>query len=552
MLQKLHITNYAIITDVDIDFSKGFNIITGETGAGKSILLGALSLILGDRADVSTLLDASKKCIVEGTFSLSENNKLLKAMLSELDIEEDIEILIRREIAPNGKSRAFVNDTPVTITQVKQIASLLVDLHQQFDTLELSEQGFQREIVDCIAHTNTDVEQYQKTYKEYSKAKKEIALLLEQQLQANKTLDYNKFLFDELEEANLKPNELETLEEELKVLNNAENIKATLSQVSDGLKNNESPIVQQLKQLANALRTITAMHNEIESLHVRLNSVVLELDDIANEIENVEQHIVLDAERIEIINDKINTGYKLLKKHSVQTTEQLIAIKADLEQQIIAVVNTEVDMQRKEKAAKDLLEKVNVLANEIHDKRVAVAEPLSKKINALLYKIGMPNATLKIVVEKTTLNEYGTSQIEFLFDANKSNKFEPIRKVASGGELSRLMLCIKSLVAGVMQLPVLIFDEIDTGISGEAARQVGIIMEGLAKEHQIICITHQAQIAAKANTHYFVYKAIENNAVTTGIKVLSNDERITTLAQMLSGEKPTAAALQNAREMMGN
>jgi DNA repair protein RecN (Recombination protein N) len=552
VLQKLHIINYAIITEVEIDFTKGFNIITGETGAGKSILLGALSLILGDRADVTSLLIKDKKCVIEGVFTKPAHLKKIITLLEENEIELEEEIIIRREISPNGKSRAFINDTPTTVTVLKKISAQLVDLHQQFDNLELGEQSFQREVVDSIAKNDTILVPYQKLYKTYNTLKKEIELLIQQQADENKTYDYNKFLYDELAEANLQPDEIENLEGELKLLNNVEHIKTTIDQITNAINNNDEPILQQLKQLHHSLKSISHLHKNIETLHTRLQACIIELDDVAAELEQTNDTVNFDAEKIETITDKINVGNKLLKKHNVQNTEQLLHIQIALESKLLQLTNATDNIESKKKELEKVHKEATILAEQLHQSRLKTATPVAQKINTLLKQIGMPNAAIKIDVNTTALNENGSSSIEFLFDANKSNRFEPVAKVASGGELSRLMLCIKSLVAEAMQLPVLIFDEIDTGISGEAARQVGIIMSELSTHHQVLCITHQAQIAAKANTHYFVYKSIEKNSITTGIKILNQEERITTIAQMLSGEKPTAAALQNAREMVAN
>jgi DNA repair protein RecN (Recombination protein N) len=552
LLQKLHIINYAIIDEIEVDFVHGFNIITGETGAGKSILLGALSLILGDRADVANLCNKEKKCIVEGIFSMPKGNRNIMDAFAKLDIELENEIFIRREIAVNGKSRAFLNDTPINLAQLREISLQLVDLHQQFDTLELAEQSFQREVLDSIAGNQVLLENYQQVYKQYNKIKKELDVLEQEQRDANKTLDYNSFLYKELSEINLQPNELEQLEEELKLLNNVEHIKDILEQSHNGLTNGEQPLLQQLKQIHHTLKSISGLQKNLAELQTRLQASIIELDDIAAEVEQINDSVNFDSERLEAINDKINIGYKLLKKHGVQTTQELIAIQQQLEEALQQVHSQTSLIQEKTKQLENTRIQLTKLAEQLHQKRLAQTVPIVAQVNTLLKQVGMPNAVVKITCISTDYNAYGSDTIEFLFDANKTGKFEPIRKVASGGELSRLMLCIKSLVADAMQLPVLIFDEIDTGISGEAARQVGIIMSNLSAQHQVLCITHQAQIAAKAHAHYFVYKQITNNHITTGIKILSQEERITTIAQMLSGEKPTAAALQNAREMVGN
>ncbi|MEO7536311.1 MAG: DNA repair protein RecN [Ferruginibacter sp.] len=551
MLQKLQIQNYAIIEEIGIDFSANLNVITGETGAGKSILMGALSLILGERADSNTLMNKEKKCVVEGSFK-AKNNKQIKAFLKANDLDMDEELMVRREIAVNGKSRGFINDTPVNLVQLKELGSLLVDLHQQFDTLELSNNEFQREVLDALAGNTELLQEYMIVYGEYCRAKKELADLQQQQQSANAVLDYNQFLFDELEEAGFKENELEELEAENKLLSNAENVKQQLGIIYFELKDSELPIVQQLKTLRNKLHALEQYNTSIEELNNRLLSAQVEIQDIADELEKIDEGVQYNAERILSINDRIALGYKLLKKHSVNTTSELLAIKTNLQTKLNDILNISEAISQKEKQVQALLVKCELLAGIISGNRNKTVKPFTDKVNTLLAKVGMPNAQVKIQVEKTPLNINGQDSILFLLDANKSNRFEPLGKVASGGELSRIMLCIKSLVAKKLQLPTLIFDEIDTGISGEAAKQVGAIMQELAQSHQLISITHQPQIAAKATAHYFVYKAIKDDKVTTSIRMLSNDERITNIAQMLSGEKPTAAALANAREMVSN
>lgn len=549
MLQKLHIQNYAIIDEIEIDFSAKLNIITGETGAGKSILMGALSLILGERADTSVLLKNDKKCFIEGFFSLNDNHAA-QQFLNSNELETEHELVIRREIAANGKSRAFINDTPATLQQLKELASLLVDLHQQFDTLELGDSSFQREVIDALANNNNGLANYQLVYKQWVNAKHELEALQQKKSAFTKEEDYNQFLFDELNELALKENELEDLDTELKLLSNSEGIKAALNKVYFELKENEQPIVSTLKQLSNQLQTFAAYHADVKTIIDRIVSSQIELQDIADEVDRLNDSIGYDEKRIAIINDKMAAGYKLLKKHNVKTTNELLLIQHELEQKLQAVLNIDEAILTKEKETWALENKALQQAEILSKARQAQAKPLADKVNYLLHQVGMPNALLKVDVQETALHLFGKNTIEFLFDANKSNRFEPIRKVASGGELSRLMLCIKSLVAQSIDLPTMIFDEIDTGISGEAAKQVGTIMQGLANNRQIICITHQPQIAGKANAHYFVYKEIKGNAVKTNIKLLNDDERITAIAKMLSGEKPSAAALESAKEMM--
>lgn len=558
MLQQLHIQNYAIIDSIEIHFSPHLNIITGETGAGKSILMGALNLILGERADTSVLADKEKKCFIEGIFKT--NHLPVKEFLKTNDLDNDDELVIRRELAVNGKTRAFINDTPVTLNELKQLSSMLVDLHQQFDTQDLGNNDFQREVIDALAGNGKDIELYQSVYKNYRNLVKELEALNDEQAAANKEFDYNKFLFNELQEVNFSENEIENIDAEIKLISNAENIKAILSAIYFELEESEEPIVPHIKSITNKLQSLESFHPNIASLSNRLQSVQIELQDIASEIGNINDSVIYDVEKINLLNERMAAGYRLLKKHGVTTTSQLLEIKEQLEKQLDRVTNLQGEILKKEKQSKDLYAEALKIAEKISANREKQLKPFEEKVNKLLKQVGMPNAKLKVDVLKTTaLNLFGNNTIEFLFNANvpsgietNNQKFEPLRKVASGGELSRLMLSIKSLVAKSVQLPVLIFDEIDTGISGEAARQVGIIMKELSAAHQVISITHQPQIAAKAETHFFVYKEIKNDKIITSIRQLNGDERITTIAKMLSGEKPTAAAFENAREMIGN
>lgn len=551
MLTTLHIQNYAIIDEIEIQFSNGLNIITGETGAGKSILMGALSLILGERADTGALSQPDKKCFIEGYFNIKGNADVLQ-FLHDNELENDNELLIRREIAASGKSRAFINDTPATLPQLRQLATLLVDLHQQFDTLDIGDSSFQRKVLDALAGNGDILKEYGSVFRAWQKERKELDELQQQKNNFNKELDYHQFLYDELNELKLKENELEDIETELKLLSNAEGIKSTLSKAYFDLKESEQPVVQQVKKLANQLSGYSSYHSNLPSVVQRLQSLQIELQDIAAEIESLNDAILFDAQRIEWINERIAAGYKLLKKHGVQNTADLLQIQKDLEDKLQAVLNMDEVIAEKEKQVSTLLQNAGSLAKNISTRRKSQCQPLADKVNNLLVQVGMPNARLKVTTTDCALNIFGQDNIDFLFDANKSGRFEAVSKVASGGELSRLMLCIKSLIAQRIDLPTMIFDEIDTGISGEAARQVGIIMKDLSASRQVICITHQPQIAGKADAHYFVYKEIKGDSIKTNIRLLTQDERITAIAQMLSGERPTAAALENAREMVMN
>jgi DNA repair protein RecN (Recombination protein N) len=551
MLQKLQIQNYAIIDELEITWGSNLNIITGETGAGKSILLGALSLILGERADSTALYNKEKKMVVEGWFA-TEKYKEVKAFLAANELDHEEQLCIRREVAVSGKSRAFINDTPVNLSQLQHLAGLLVDLHQQFDTQELESQNFQREVIDLFAGNGSLLNRYVQVYRDYTQSRKQLDQLLQQQLQAQKEMDYHRFLFEELEEAGFAENEAEQLDAELKLLGNAEHIKSVLQQMTVVLEESEDPLVQKLKQLQQSARSIAGFHPGMEAITARLYAAQVELQDVAGELNHINQHIAYDAERIQVVSDRLALSHKLFKKHNVTDTAGLIAIHRQLQEKLSGVIQMGADIARLEKETTQYHADATALAKNIHDARKQQLAPFSKKVTELLKQVGMPNARLKVEITTVPLNEWGIDTTAFLFDANNSGRFEPLRKVASGGELSRLMLCIKNLVAGKIQLPTLIFDEIDSGISGEAARRVSLIMKELAAAHQVICITHQAQIAAKAHTHYFVYKEIKGDRIVTGIRELSHNERITAIAKMLSGEQPTAAALENAREMVGN
>lgn len=549
MLVKLSIQNYAIIDELEVPFSPGLNILTGETGAGKSIIMGALSLILGERADSGVLLLKDRKSVVEGTFN-TRNYPAVKEFLDAEELDVHDELVIRREIAASGKSRAFINDTPVNLSQLSALGALLVDLHQQFDTLALGESDFQREVLDALAGNAELLHTYRGYYREWQELRKATALLLERQQQFNREADYNRFLYTEFEEAAFRENELEEIDAELKLLGNAEGIKTALNKAYYTLEESDTPLVQQLKSVLQQLSPFGTAHPDLAAILQRLQAAQVELKDIADEIDRVNAHINFDPARMEQMNERLSLGYRLQKKHGVNSTAELLAIQAGLEKKLQAVLDIDAAIIAKQQEEQRLEALVGKTAAALTAQRKKQVKPLEDRVNKLLLQVGMPNAKLKVELQPLPPGEWGADAIEFLFDANKSGQFLPVRKVASGGELSRLMLCIKSLVAQSINLPTLIFDEIDTGISGEAARQVGIIMKALAGQRQVICITHQPQIAGKADRHLFVYKENRGQHVKTAIRVLDTEERIARIAQMLSGEKPTAAALENAREMV--
>ncbi|RYF85826.1 MAG: DNA repair protein RecN [Chitinophagaceae bacterium] len=552
MLSRLSIKNYAIIDQLEVEFSSNLNIITGETGAGKSIIVGALGLILGQRAEGAALQNKEKKCVVEGCFKEEASDNHVISFLKENELDVADELVVRREIAPSGKSRAFINDTPVNLSQLNTLSSLLVDLHQQFDTLELGESDFQREVLDALANNFSLLQQYSKAFSASQSAKRGLEILKEQKAQFEKEFDYHQFQFNELEEAGFRENELEELDTEIKMLSNAEGIKNSLTKAYYELAESEEPLVRQIKSMLNSLQQYAELHPELPSVTERLNSAYIELQDIAEEIDRINSHIGSDAERLEAINERLSLGYRMLKKHGVNTTNELIDIRNALNEKLQAVLNIDDAIAAAERKYSEALQQAETFAAKISTARKAQVKPLETQVNKMLGQVGMPNARIRVDISKAALNPTGFDAIEFLFDANKKENYQPLRKVASGGELSRLMLCIKSLVATSMDMPTLIFDEIDSGISGEAAKQVGVIMKELAGARQVICITHQPQIAGKADSHYLVYKALKDNSVTTGVRLLNTDERIVTIAKMMSGEKPTAAALENAREMVMN
>lgn len=549
MLSRLTIMNYAIIEEVDIQFSDNLNIITGETGAGKSILVGALGLVLGDRADSAVLADKTKKAVVEAVFSQPDFAEI-DQLMREWDIDAGDEILLRREINAGGKSRAFINDSPVNLGQLQQLAALLVDLHQQFDTMELGSSTFQLNVLDALASNASVRKEYTAAFNAYESLKKELIALKESQSLANREADFNRFLFEELDAANFKPGEVEGLEAELKLLSHAEQIKSVLGRVNFILQDSEQPVVQSVRSAVQQLSTVAAFHQEIPALSERLQSAYIELQDIQSELESVNDKVQMDGSRIDILQQRIALAQKLFKKHNVSTSTELLEIKNKLEEKLLTIDQAGEKIAKIEKQLAVALEKAQHIAGLLSAARKKQIAPLEKKTKDLLTRVGMPNAVLRVEVQSRDLNPTGADKISFLFDANKTGRFESLEKVASGGELSRLMLSLKSLVADSLRMPTLIFDEIDSGISGEAARQVGILMKELGQQHQVISITHQPQIAARASAHYFVYKKERSGQIKTHIRKLSDDERIETIAKMLGGEPPSAVALENAREMV--
>jgi DNA repair protein RecN (Recombination protein N) len=551
MLRTLFIQNYAIIAELEIQFSGNLNIITGETGAGKSILVGALGLVLGDRADSSVLRDETKKAIVEATLRVV-GNTTMDELLNKWDIDAAEDLILRREVSANGKSRAFINDTPVNLSQLQSIAGSLVDMHLQFDTHALGQKDFQREVLDVLSGHNDLLKKYQEVFNRLVYGRKRLEELRISIESGNKEMDYHRFLLDELVEADLKENELEELEAELKMLSHAEQIKSVLGKIYFQLSESEQPMVQQLKSMLSQLQALNQFHPQMPVLSERLQSVFIELQDISGELELINEKIQMDTDRMDEVSQRIALGQKLMKKHGVKNTIELMEIKAGLEAKVYHVVHAGEEIIQAEKDVWEMEKNARDLAITLSNNRKKQVAPLEQKTNKLLHRVGMPNAALKVDMQSVPLYEGGIDSIVFLFDANKSARFEPLHKVASGGELSRLMLSIKSLVASSVSMPTLIFDEIDSGISGEAARQVGILMKELGDAHQVISITHQPQIAARADTHFYVFKKELNKKIHTQIKKLDPQERVEAIAKMMGGEKPSALVMENAREMVMN
>lgn len=551
MLTKLEIQNYILIDQLNIDLSEQFSVITGETGAGKSIIMGALGLILGDRADSTVCREASKKCFIEGIFKIT-NNAQLKTLFQENEIELSDELIIRREISAQGKSRAFINDTPVTLTTLKEVTSHLVDLHQQFDTLTLGDTDFQRTVIDALASNQKELASYQAIFTHWKEKEKKLESLIAQKEDFEKTLSYKQHLFEELSSAQLQENELENLEQDLKFLENVADIKSQLAAATELLEQSDNPMVQQLKQLANNLETIVQWQPAFESIVTRLKAAQIEIADIANDLNSWQDKIDFDDQKIAHTQERLSLGYHLLKKHKVQTTAELLQITAQLEKDLSEVLNLNDHINELTIQVQKLEKEVVAAATLLSTKREKQMMPLTQNVNKLLHQVGMPNAKIKVTLDKVAYHFYGNDKIDILFDANNTEKFEPIKKVASGGELSRLMLCIKSLVAKSVDLPTLIFDEIDTGISGEPAKQVGLLLQNLGKARQVLCITHQPQIAAKGNTHLYVYKEQKANTTHTYLKNLDSKERIHHIATMIGGDPPSKTAIDNAKELLAS
>ena len=551
MLTKLEIQNYILIDHLSIDLSNQLSVITGETGAGKSIIMGALGLILGDRADSSVCREASKKCFIEGIFKLADP-KNHQSFFQENEIEFNEELIIRREINAQGKSRAFINDTPVTLTILKDLTSKLVDLHQQFDTMALGDTDFQRTVIDALASTQKELADYQSSYTNWKENEKKLQSLITQKEDFEKTESYKQHLHEELAALQLQENELENLDQELKFLENAVGIKSQLAASIQILDHSDNPIVQQLKQMGHNLESIVKWQPDFASIVGRLKAAQIEIADIASDLNTWQDKIDFDDKKIASIQERLSLGYNLLKKHKVQTTAELLIIAAQLAKDLSEVLNLNDQISELTSLVKKLEKEVITAAAGLTAKREKQMTPLTNNVNKLLHQVGMPNAKIKVTIDEVPYHLFGKDKVDILFDANNTQKFEPIKKVASGGELSRLMLCIKSLVAKSVDLPTMIFDEIDTGISGEPAKQVGLLLQNLGQARQVLCITHQPQIAAKGNAHLYVYKEQKGSTTHTYLKTLDTKERVQHIATMIGGDPPSKSALDNAKELLAS
>ncbi len=552
MLQRLAIRNYALIDTLDIDFSEELNILTGETGAGKSIILGALSLLLGQRAESKYFFNQEKKCVIEGAFKIDDYH--LKQFFEEQDLDYEAETVLRREISLDGKTRAFINDTPVTVAILKEVGEQLIDIHSQHATLAINTESFQLLVLDTLCNHASLLAEYQQAlgqHKQLTKKLKELELALSEAISAQ---EYIQYQFEELEKAGLQVNEQEDLEQELKSLTHAEEIKRNLSAALFLLSNGEQTSIAQLKEVVQLSKAIEKYATGIQPLIERLQSSLIELKDIAAELERLAQGTSINEARTNMISERLDILYTLQKKHRVSTVADLLVLRDQFAAQLQQLVSGEEEITRLQQEERELKSNLVALAQQLSTNRKQVIPALEQQVQKALTMVGMPHAQLRVSQETdiNLLNLTGTDRIQFLFSANKGQAPMPMNKVASGGELSRLMLCIKSLIAKKTALPTIIFDEIDTGISGEIALKVGAIMEQMAQSMQVITITHLPQIASKKGKHFRVFKNDAGEQTSTGIEALQNDERILEVAKMLGGEQASAAAMEHAKELLSN
>lgn len=549
MLKSLYIKNYALIHELDIEFNSGLAIISGETGAGKSILLGALSLILGQRADTQVLLDKTSKCIVEGSFEVGAYH--LKDFFLENDIDYDSRTNLRREINIAGKSRAFVNDTPVPLTVLKELGMQLVDIHSQHNNILLGDNQFQLQVIDAFVGSSKLLDTYKKDLSLYKNLESEFVQLKEKNDKAQTDLDYFQFQYDQLDSAKLMEGEQLDLENEQDLLTHSEEIGSSLEKISHSLEGEGDDILDKMRAIRLMLERMKEYFAPASEMFDRFESTEIELRDLASEIDSAKQDIVHEPGRLEIIAERLSLLYSLEQKHNVKTVEDLIEIQAKLLKDIENIATSDKDIELREKDLKDRKVNLFVLAKKISEKRKKVIPIIEKEISGILHQLGMPNARYAIDHRTTEfLSTNGIDQVDFMFSANKNSRLQDLKKVASGGELSRVMLSLKSLIAKSVSMPTIIFDEIDSGVSGDIADRVGDIISKMSGSMQVINITHLPQIASKGNQHFLVYKTDEENITRTHLRLLGNDERVMEIAKMLSGKDLSEAAIENARILL--
>ena len=549
MLKQLHISNYALIDELNVSFESGFNVITGETGAGKSILLGALGFSLGDRADTNVLFDKDKKCVVEAVFRLDDES--LRPLFEANDLDFESECIFRRELNPQKKSRAFINDTPVALQTMKEIGSQLVDIHSQHDSLLLTDTDFQLRLLDNIAQNGDILTEYQTEYGTYNSLKRKLNDLKEMAMKNTAENDYLKFQLDELNKANLKESEYADIEQTLRVMENSEEIKTLLVTANGLLDDSENAILGQVNTLAYTLSQLKHLLPETESLNERIENLRVELKDIAYDLHRKEDDTQFDEEQLQSLQERYDLLSRLMMKHRINDFEELIILRDNLKEKVNAFENIDEAIAHAEKELKECEKRLSSLAKALHDKRCQAAKAFSEKVTALVQQLAMPFAQFQASVEtQDNFGSKGNDAIRFLFSANKGIAVDDIRRVASGGELSRLMLSIKSTISSYNYIPTLIFDEIDTGVSGEVAAKIGGIMRQMGQSLQIISITHLPQVASQAEHHYFIYKDNDGARTQSHICVLSPEERVREIAKMLSNDKVTPEALRAAEVLL--
>ena len=550
MLKQLHISNYALIDKLNVSFESGFNVITGETGAGKSILLGALGFALGDRADTNVLYDKDKKCVVEAQFELKDNT--LQSLFEENDLDFETDCIFRRELSPQKKSRAFINDTPVALQAMKEIGSQLVDIHSQHDSLLLTDADFQLRLLDDIAQNNSLLTDYQEEYGNYNQLKRSLNDLKEMATKNTAENDYLKFQLDELDKADLKEGEYAEIEQTLNVMENSEEIKTLLVTANGLMEDSETAILGQVNELSSTLSRLKHLLPDTESLFERIENLKVELKDIAYDLRHKEDETQFDEEQLQNLQERYDLLSRLMMKHRLNEFEELIALRDSLKEKVNAFENIDEAIAQAEKQLKNSEKQLSSLAKNLHEKRCQAAVAFGEKVAQLVRQLAMPFAQFQVSVEsQETFGSKGSDEIRFLFSANKGVAPDDIRRVASGGELSRLMLSIKSAVSDYNYIPTLIFDEIDTGVSGEVAAKIGGIMRQMGHSLQLISITHLPQVASQALHHYFIYKDNKGERTQSHIRLLNSSERTNEIAKMLSNDTITPEALRAAEVLLG-